>query len=110
MKLFLRSILFFAVASFAPLAFGQYPSWTGAAGDNSFETPGNWSPSGVPTGNNVNIVPASGVTFTVNQGQNESLSLLTFGGGAEQNGNHNLTGTVKGGIINFTTANTLTIT
>jgi uncharacterized protein YhjY with autotransporter beta-barrel domain len=48
MKLFLPSILFFAIASFAPNAFGQ-SIWTGTAGDGLWATPGNWSPAGEPT-------------------------------------------------------------
>jgi fibronectin-binding autotransporter adhesin len=55
MKLFLRSILFFSIASFAPLAFGQTLYYTGGinissnggqskpAGDGNFNSSANWS-------------------------------------------------------------------
>ena len=45
---FIRSaLLFFAIASFAPDAFGQAGQviWTGAAGDDNFETALNWDAS-----------------------------------------------------------------
>jgi fibronectin-binding autotransporter adhesin len=44
MKLFLKSILFFAIASFAPQAFGQEPiAWTNMGPDNTFDNGANWT-------------------------------------------------------------------
>jgi uncharacterized protein YhjY with autotransporter beta-barrel domain len=70
MKLLLRSILFFTVASFAPLAFGQ-STWTGGAGDGQWATGGNWNPAGEPLGDaQINLdatIALPGVTTTTGE-------------------------------------------
>jgi uncharacterized protein YhjY with autotransporter beta-barrel domain len=91
MKLFLRSILFFAVTGFAPLAFCQ-TSWTGLAGDNAFENAGNWT-DGVPNATTIAVIS---VNATINQSTTAQSALVL---------------TVNGGTVNLTigSGDTLTI-
>ena len=64
MKLLLRSILFFAFAGFAPLAFGQETIWNNTGGDGTFETASNWS-NGIPTaGTTTFILPGATLNTT----------------------------------------------
>lgn len=50
MKLFLGSILFFIVASFSPLAFGQTVTWVNSGdGSGSFDDPTKWTDANGPT-------------------------------------------------------------
>lgn len=90
------------LASVPVSAYGSGFTWTGAAGDNKFETPGNWLQNAVPTngsriefickeGGSVNITNNSGVKVTevvttgtagVNSCQSYVIDQLGFDGSA----------------------------
>jgi uncharacterized protein YhjY with autotransporter beta-barrel domain len=128
MKLFLRSILFFAVASFAPLAFGS-PDWTNTGPDNNFNNGLNWAndtttgtvpgpsdsahifPGFITTpngfGTDINVFPGGATTITINATTDESVESVLV--------SSNFDGfNVANGVLNFnfistTAPTTLTI-
>jgi fibronectin-binding autotransporter adhesin len=111
MKLLLRSIIFFAIASFAPLAFGD-PDWTNQGPDNNFDNPANWinlaGVGAVPgPGDSMHIFPGFTVisasllvipdgssTITINASGNESVQSFLVSSNFEGN-------TVPDGVLNF---------
>jgi hypothetical protein len=56
-------------------------TWTGSAGDNDFNNPGNWSTNTVPGGGDDVVVPAGGFTIVHNAGTTDTISTLTLSGG-----------------------------
>jgi hypothetical protein len=54
-------------------------TWTGAAGDSSFGTAGNWTPTGVPDAASNITVPFGSVIFLTG---NTTLESLSGSGGA----------------------------
>jgi len=80
MKLLLRSILFFALASFAPGAFGQ-SVWNGSVDDN-WATSGNWTPSGEPSATTnalINIAATINLPGTATSVGNLNITTSTVG-------------------------------
>ena len=83
MKLFVRGILFLAIASFSSQAFGQIISWTNLTADTSFDNGANWTtPAGTGTIPNsteqVGIFPG----FTTAADPSGTVILVTAGGNA----------------------------
>jgi uncharacterized protein YhjY with autotransporter beta-barrel domain len=121
MKLFLRSVLFFSIASFAPFAFGD-PDWTNVGPDNNFDNPANWvNAAGVGAvpgpGDSAHIfpgftvstagliiIPGGSTTITINTTNNESVGSFLV--------SSNFVGsTIPNGILNFNfnSGSTLTV-
>lgn len=78
----LRLLLFFI----AGLSDGTYApaatlTWTGAAGDNNINTPGNWSPAQVPATGDL-LVFSGSTSLAPQQGSNLSIGSITFASGA----------------------------
>jgi|GEM_PF-6296597 len=117
-SLALRAALAGGLMAVAGEAFAAPVVWTGAAGDNLWHTPGNWSPTGVPTAADdvtIDVAGAPTILFNTTTGTrsvnslvlNEKLSMsggkLTVVSTADVNANITFTtgGEIAGGSWNF---------
>ncbi len=125
MKLFLRSIVFFGITSFTPLAFAQIDAWTNQITDNTFDTGSNWTTAlatgtvpgaantafiypgftavadpAIPT---IFLAPNGSLNITIGTPNNQSVQGLIISSDFVQN---SFNGTVN---LNFTGGSALTV-
>lgn len=113
MKLFHQGLVFAILLALTPLAWGQNYIYANAdvytdSGDHSFETAQNWSLGNVPTSTNAaEILPSLNQTVAINQGSDETVGVFLVGNSGLIAQGFN--GQAKSGIVNYSTANVLTV-
>lgn len=104
----------------APSARAANATWTGAGGDNTWTTNGNWTPAAFPGSNSAVFTSADTATFgtvgsgTINLGGTINILNIAFGGQtsnatATTIGANAFTIGTTGNVLNLTTAGAITI-